>query len=98
MSDTLDMATLLRNKANSARNKSNSRVSQTTLLAKITEFLNDDDMQFASVENLYPAGTKHSSIVARFRSIIVENKMDELVYPVNDENHVDLVKLVGSES
>lgn len=96
MSDTLDMATLLRNAAQAKRNKSQGRVSSTTLLATITEFLNNDNMQFVAVEDKFPSGTKHSSIVARFRNVIIENKVDELVYPIVNDDHVYLVKLVES--
>lgn len=95
MADTLDMATLLRNAANAKRTKSQSRVSSTTLLAKVTEFLNDNDMQFVAVEDTFPSGTKLSAIVARFRNIIIENKVDELVYPVVNDDHVYLVKLTA---
>lgn len=93
----LDQATILRNLANAKREKSGKRVSSTTLLAEVTDFLNDDDDEFRAVENIMP-GSKLSAVVARFRNIIVENKVDELVYPVISDDHVYLVKLVSSEA
>lgn len=93
--EALDQATILRNLANAKREKSGKRVSSTTLLAEVTDFLNDNNDEFRAVENVFPSNTKHSSIVARFRSIIVENKVDELVYPVIADDHVYLVKLTA---
>lgn len=89
----LTQAQILRNLAETKRNKSQNRVSSTTVLAEVTDFLNDDNDEFRAVENMFPNGTKHSSIVARFRNVIVENKVDELVYPVIADDHVYLVKL-----
>jgi hypothetical protein len=96
MAETLDQATILRNLANSKREKSTKRVKSDTLLSKVTAFLNDDNQQFLAVEDVFPPNTKHSSIVARFRAIIVENKLDELAYPVISDDHVFLVKLVDT--
>ena len=95
--DALDQATLLRNAALAKKNKSSQRVPATTLLAKVVSFLNNENMQFLAVEDTFVPGTKHTAIIARFRSIIIENKLDDLVYPVVNEDHVYLVKLVDPE-
>lgn len=95
--ETLTQAQLLRNMALAKKAKSGSRVAATTLLATVTTFLNDENLQVLAVEDKFPSGTKHTAIVARFRSIIIENKLDELVYPVINDDHVWLVKLVESE-
>ena len=79
------------------KNKSSQRVPATTLLAKVVGFLNDENLQFLAVEDSFASGTKHTSIIARFRSIIIENKLDELVYPIVNEDHVYLVKLVEND-
>lgn len=92
--ETLDQATLLRNAALAKKNRSGNRVPATTLLAKCVGFLNNDNQQFLAVEDMFPAGTKHTAIVARFRTVIIENKLDELVYPIVNDDHVYLVKLV----
>src|SRR6266403_5074942 len=92
--DTLDQATLLRNAALAKKNKSSQRVPATTLLAKVVGFLNNGNLQFLAVDDSFVPGTKHTAIVARFRSIIIENKLDDLVYPIINDDHVFLVTLV----
>ena len=92
--EALDQATLLRNAALAKKNKSSQRVPATTLLAKVVGFLNNGDLQFLAVEDTFVPGTKHTAIIARFRGIIIENKLDDLVYPVINDDHVFLVKLV----
>lgn len=92
----LDQATILRNLAQAKREKSNNRVSSTTLLATVTEFLNSDS-QFIAVENVMPK-SKLSAVVARFRTIVTENNVSDLVYPVIADDHVYLVKLAVDES
>lgn len=98
MSDTLDMATRLRNAANAKREKSGKRVKSDAILATVVSFLNNDDKQFEAVETMFPSSTKLSSVVARFRTVISENRLDELVYPVIDADHAYIVKLVEPES
>jgi hypothetical protein len=98
MAETLDQATLLRNKARAKRAKSGNRVTAETRLAVCVKFLNDDNMEFLAVENVYAPGTKYTQIVAGFRTVILENKLDELVYPVVDGDHVFLIKLTDPEA
>jgi hypothetical protein len=94
--EPLDQATILRNLAEAKRNKSGNRVTSDTIRNKVTSFLNNDNLQFEAVEGLYPSGTKHSAIVARFRTVIMESKLDSTVYPIVAEDHVYLVKLVAA--
>jgi hypothetical protein len=97
MTETLDQATLLRNAAIAKKMKSGNRVSASTLLATVVGFLNNENMLFLAVDDKFPNGTKHTAVVARFRSIILENKLDELVYPIVNDDHVYLVKLTEPE-
>lgn len=92
----LDQAKMLRDAAIAKKQKSASRVTAATRLAVVIAFLNNDGLQFEAVEDTYAAGTKHTQIVAGFRSVIVENKLDELVYPIISDGHVFLVKLVDT--
>lgn len=91
----LDQATLLRNAAQAKKNKTSTRVSSDTLLAKVAAFLNDADTEFIMVDDVFGSGTTHSSIVSRFRTVIIANQLDELCYPVAMDDHVFIVKLVA---
>lgn len=95
--ETLTQAQLLRNMALAKKAKSGNRVPTPILLAAVTTFLNDENLQVLAVEDKFAPGYKHTAIVARFRNIIIENKLDDLVYPVINDDHVWLVKLVESE-
>jgi hypothetical protein len=91
----VDQAAIYRAQAMAKRTKSGQRVSSDTVLAKVVSFLNNANLQFLAVENTFPASTKHSSIVSRFRNVIIENKLDELVYPILADDHVMLIKLTA---
>jgi len=91
----LDKATLYRNAALAKKNKSASRVSATTVLARVVDFLNSENLQFLAVDDTYVPGTKHTAIVNSFKRIILENKLDDLVYPIVADDHVLLIKLVS---
>lgn len=94
MDATVDQATLLRNAALAKKMKSGNRVSAETRLNKVVAFLNNANLQFLAVEDTYPSGTKHTAIVNAFKTVIVENKLDGLVYPIVNDDHVFLVKLI----
>jgi hypothetical protein len=98
MADTLDQATLYRNQALAKKNKSANRIPATTILAKVVSFLNDENLDFLAVEDVMPTGTKHTAIVNRFKTVIVENKLDGLVYPIVADDHVLLINLVESDA
>lgn len=82
---------LLRAAALKNKNKSDARVTSDTILAVIVAFLNSTDLMLA-VEDTFPTGKSHSSIVARFKNVVMENNLSELVYPVVQADHVWLVK------
>jgi hypothetical protein len=93
--ETLDEATVLRNMAQAARAKKDEKqVKSSEVLSRIVKFLNNDNLQFEAVEDLYPASRSNTSILASFRKQVIENKLDDLVFPVITDDHVMLVKLV----
>jgi hypothetical protein len=90
----IDKATLLRNAAQNKRDKAaKGQVKKETLLAKVATFLNDDAMDFVAVSDMFPNGYANSAIVARFRTVIIENKLDELCYPIEMDGEVYVTKL-----
>lgn len=90
----LSQAELLRKKALAKRDNSGTQVKSETILNTVVNFLNDQSMDFTTVESLFPPKKQHSQIVTRFNNIIKENDLSELVYCVEDGEHVYLTLLV----
>lgn len=78
----------------SRKSKLAARVPASTLLARIARLLNDENIVELAVSDVYP-NSKPSVVVARFRTVIIDSKLDELVYPVHDDTDglVYIVKL-----
>jgi hypothetical protein len=93
MTELLSTAERLRKKAQAKRDNSGSQVKSETILNTVVNFLNGE-MDFTTVEHIYPPKKQRSQIVTRFNSIIKENDLDELVYAIEDDNHVYLTLLV----
>jgi hypothetical protein len=97
MTELVDQATMLRNAALAKIAKASNRVTGEMVLGRVITFLNNENLQFLAVEDTFPNGTKHTAIVGRFKTVIIENKLDGLVYPVINGDHVFLTKLVAPE-
>jgi len=97
MSELVSIADRLRNKATAKKEKAGNRVSSDTILNTVVTFLNDNGMAFTTVEGLFPTSAKSAAIIGRFRNVIIENKLDDLVWPVEDDGHVYLTKLVEND-
>jgi len=92
----ISKAELLRNAAEKKKNKSGQRVSSDTLLAKVAAFLNDATLEYLVLTGIFPASTKNSAIVNRFKTVIMENNLSELCYPIEMDDEPYLVKFVAT--
>lgn len=97
MAELLSMADRLRNKANAKKDKAGSQVSSETITSIVVNFLNDDTMSYLAVSDTFGGNKPASQIVQRFRKVIIEQQLDELVYPVEDDGTVYLSLLVDRD-
>ena len=94
MAELVTLADRLRNKANEKKDKAGSQVSSETILNIVVKFLNDDNMDYLAVSDTFTGNKPASQIVQRFRKVIIDQQLDELVYPVEDDGTVYLSLLV----
>ena len=97
MTELVSLADQLRNKAVAKKEKAANRVSSDTILAAVVNFLNDNGMEYVVVSHYFPK-SKPSAIIARFRNVIIENQLDELVWPVENDGSVYLTQLVENDN
>lgn len=81
----------LRNTAIASRDKKRNKVSSTVVRTMIVNFLNSGD--FSTVVDWPNKSAKEGAIVQRLKTIIEEDNLGELVYPVTNDNGVNLVTL-----
>lgn len=81
----------LRNTALASRDKKRNKVSSTAVRAIIVNFLNSGD--FSTVVDWPNKSAKSGAVVQRLKTIIEEDNLGELVYPVQNDNGVNLVTL-----
>src|SRR5580765_3944483 len=92
----ISKAELLRNAAAAKKNKSSQRVPSDTLLAKVAAFLNDATLEYITLTGIFPSDAKNSSIVNRFKTVIMANNLSELCYPIEMDGEPFLMKFVAT--
>ena len=82
----------LRAAAQKSRSKSQNHIPREVIAGHVVEFLNSDETEAMNVENWFNAGTPLGNVASRIKTILKEDGLSELAWPVKMTDGVHLVK------